>query len=150
MRENKLSMVVQMRGKQGIFNTDKDVTLFHEHITTNELKDVVKAIKAELKKDLKCGQVSMDVLSMDMHYKRTDKLRLIVSTNWDGFMVDVRKFNGYDYADSTKYNFTSESQLLKYTVGLVESTIVNTMDDIPVDKGRYATKLDEKYANIEN
>jgi hypothetical protein len=147
MKNNKLSVALQIRGKQGIFNSTKDITLFHEHITQVELKNVLKAIKSELKKDMKYGEVAFDVLSMDTNYNRKDKLRLFVRTGWNAPTIDMRIFNGIDFGDSVVYNFASDNDMIKFLIKTLDNQIVAIMDDIPVEKGRYAAKLDEKYDN---
>jgi hypothetical protein len=149
MKNNKLSVALQISGTQGIFHSTKDITLFHEHITQVELKDVLKAIKSELKKDMKSGQVSIDVLSMDSYYHRKDKLRMFANSRYNEFSVDMRVFNGIDFSDSVVYHFETENALLKFLIKTLDKQIVAIMDDIPVEKGRYSQELDKKYDKVD-
>lgn len=146
-----LSMVLQLSGKNGMFTVENSVNLFHDHETTTSIKEKNKAIVKELRKMAKNGEVTVDILSLDDEntWTRKDVLRFFVNeSNWKGaFTVDVRKFNGYDFSDSTVFNFADTTNLYKYVSKLISEYTATIMGSLPEEKSRYSQSLDKKYEN---
>jgi uncharacterized coiled-coil protein SlyX len=142
-------MCIQLRSKEGIFRVEKDVTLFQSHTTIEELNEVLAAVKKEITKLSKQSEVTVDVLSMDSDYNRTDKCRIILRGEYRGvFVVDVRKFNGYDYSDSTEYNFVNVRDLLKYTMKTINEYANSIMGNLPEEHSYYSQELESNRENL--
>jgi hypothetical protein len=136
---------IELSGKDGIFRTEKNLSLFVGHTTTMELKDNLTAIKKEIVKFLTSGDCTITLLSMDKNYHSQDEWRFIpASYAWQGtFELSAREFNGYDYSNSVKYNFTSQKELLKYLMNHISKFVNETMGNLPEEYSWYSQKSNE-------
>lgn len=139
---------IVLNGNNGVFTTNNTLIIFRKYITTNEMKDSLKAIRSKVKKMLKAGDVSIDIMEM-VNYNRSDKVRLIVR-RW-GFKAEYRPITVFgDFSDVTEHTFENERQQLGYIMRNIESLIMEIIPDMPENKSFYAQELDQKYPSTTN
>lgn len=140
------SMVVQLSSNDGFFSVDHNKTFFFEHETTKSMKENVQHIKKAVAKLVKTSEVTIDILSMDENYKRTDEVRIICNiSDWsESYTVDFRKFNGYDFSNSTVFNFVSTTDLVKFVYSKLTLYTDVIMSSLPEDKSLFAQSLDRE------
>jgi hypothetical protein len=136
MRKN---FKVQLSGKNGIFRTENNLIIFAEHVEVKRFADELKAIRSEIKKMLKSGEVMIDLGAM-VEYETNYTNRLIVR-RWD-CECEVRpktRFN--DFSDIVTYKFTSDAARLNYIMKFIESLAYECFEnDIP-EKSYFAQTL---------
>ena len=109
------SLVYALDGHEGIFDVTKEVRVFWEHTSQKRLKDINGEVVKQIKKLSKDSSCSLDIMrSSSTNYKRDSYMRYIISNNWSNVQIDVRKFNGYDFSESTVYTFTEGKALFAY------------------------------------
>jgi ribosomal protein L30E len=131
---------VQLSGKNGIFRTENNLIIFADHVTTTRLEDELKAIRSEIKKMLKSGEVMIDLGSM-MDYNTNYTNRLIVKT-WDCECEVRPRTRVNDFSDITVYKFTSDAARMNYIMKFIKSFVYECFEnDIPEEKSYYAQTL---------
>lgn len=137
---------IELDGKEGLFRTQKSVSLFLGHTVKVELEHDLKIIKKEITKMIKAGECRIDLFTMDKDCRRTDKIRMIPVARWTGeFELDYRVCNGYDFSDSKVYNFTSLVQMVNYVMKELTKFIDETMGELPEDRSWYQQLIDDQY-----
>lgn len=144
------SVAITLEHEEGIFKSEKHVTLHFNHETVETIKQTVSTIIKEMKK-IKKNKFMLTIESMDSNYHRESLYRYIKQWSWDT-ELDVRKFNGYDFSDKTEYKFVDESSIFKYLKKELEKICLDVMDGVPDDgKCWYARKISsEDYYIPEN
>jgi hypothetical protein len=130
---------VVVRGNEGVFTVSKRIVLFHNHVTEENVQEVFSAIKKEVKSLLKTSQVTIDFLESGSSYNSKDRKRLILS-NYD-FNLQVRPFNGIDYSNVKEYTFTSQNDMLKYSLNVLKDDFNEVMGEIPLETSRFTEEL---------
>lgn len=137
-----------IQGYEGIFNTEKYVTFFPEHETTESFKANLQSIKKEITTLYKTGDVMVTVSSSDREvYGRNSLYRFILNRYTTD--LDVRKYNGYDFSDRTVYTFVDMKDTMKYLMKQLKEIGLDTMEELPEKTSRFSQKLNEKYDNVE-
>jgi CRISPR/Cas system-associated endoribonuclease Cas2 len=139
------SVSITMSGKNGIFSVENKASLFLGHTTQTNLIEYLKEIKKVATSSIKSNELMVTICSMDSNCHRTDEVRFIYRGAYAGTIVlDVRKYNGYDYSDSKELHFTKDSDLTKYLMKEMETTIKRIMGTLPLEQSYYSQILDEK------
>lgn len=138
---------IELRGSEGIFRTEKNLSLFVTHETTVSVKEKFAALRKEVVKFLKDGELMIDLFSMDENCRSTSEVRMIpVSRDWrDAHELDYRKFNGYDFSDKELYKFVDNKSLVKYVMKEIEKFVSETMGELPENESWFSRKLNGEY-----
>lgn len=128
-------------GKSGVFSTEQRVTFSHQHVTQQEVKNVLSEVRQLLNKLRKKGYVMIDVLAQDEHYNSTPYMRLIVE--WNSSKMEVRPYNETHRNFSTieDYSFPTEKNMMDYTMVEIKQAIIELMHPIPANNSRYGQEL---------
>jgi hypothetical protein len=139
------SISLTISGKNGIFSQENTLSLFLGHTTKTNLTESMKELKKLSANFVKSGELMITVCAMDSECKRTDRERYIYRGGWNGTIVlDVRKFNGYDYSESKELHFTKDLDLIKYLIGQITTTIHQNMGSLPLENSYYSQILENE------
>jgi hypothetical protein len=130
---------IQLSGKNGIFRTENNLIIFADHVEVDKLAGELKAVRSEIKKMLKSGEVMVDLGTM-VDYNTTYSHRLIIKTYC--LECEVRpKTKIHDFSDITTYTFTSETIRINYIMNFIESLAMECFENDVPEKSYFAQTL---------
>lgn len=145
------NFAITIEGKEGMFNIEKKHTWYHEHTTTESFPNELKVIKSELGKMVKKCRLMITTGQIGRYdYSYKAQTRYIIH-NWmydNAFELEVRPFNGSDFGDIKKFNFTSMPTLLKYVISDINRQGLQVLGDIPEEITVYTQKIRETETTI--
>jgi hypothetical protein len=126
------SVHLTIEGKNGIFRQENTLSLFLKHTTQDSFASDLKELRKLSAGLIKSGELMITLCSMDENFNRNDEARYIYRGSWNGTIIlEVRKFNGYDYSESKELHFTKDLDLLKYMIIEIDTTIRKIMGNLP-------------------
>lgn len=119
-----MNVQIKLDGRNGKFQVEQTIRLWQEYIREGEIDETIKAIRSEINKMLKNGDVLIDFAEMECspgYYTRWTT-RLIVKT-WEN-IVEYRPITSIgDFSDITEHKFTTKQQKMAYTIRILKSLI---------------------------
>lgn len=139
----KKNFFIKLSGKNGIFRSENDLTLFSQHLTVEKVDDYMKAIRAEIKKMSKYDYVTIDLGAETSFSEYTAEWsnRLIVQ-KYD-LVCEVRPVTVLgDFSDTIEHTFDTEQKRLNYVINFIKSVVYEANDNnIPTEESDYQRTL---------
>lgn len=122
MKMNKVKdgLVIELYGDEGRFNSTKSISLFKEHITQKDLKDIFPLIKNEIKN---FRRLQINILPTFTNYTRGEsKKRFLVDVTW--CELETRNYNGRDYSEKDEFiRYDNKNKMLNDLIKRIEKEV---------------------------
>lgn len=142
------NFTILIQGKEGIFNKSLQLTMFHEHETTESFTEQLKTVRRELGKMVKCDRLIVTIQKTDRVTYNVSELTRYCFGQWayqGTFELEVRPFNqvNRDYSTINLLNFVTFAQLMNYLINNIKRQGLDVLGEIPKEgKGWYAQELE--------